>query len=60
MSTFDNSLINKKLDLAFKRLKYAAKVNVAFGFNLKNFEDGTCRIIYAHQDNTVMERSKGV
>ena len=43
MSTFDNSLIFKKLDLVFNGLKCAAKVNLAFGFALKNFEDGSCR-----------------
>ena len=43
MSTFDNSLINKKLDLVFNGLKCAAKVNLAFGFVLKNIEDGSGR-----------------
>ena len=41
ISTFDNSLIHKKLDLPFKGLKYALKVNRAFGFVLKNVEDGS-------------------
>ena len=58
MSTFDNSLINKKLDLVFKGLKCAAKVNLAFGFVLKNVEFGSCRYFHAHENNTVMERSK--
>ena len=58
MSTFDNSLINKKLDLVFKGLQCAAKVNLAFGFVLKNVEDGSCRYFYAHENNTLMERSK--
>ena len=58
MSTFDNSLINKKLDLVFNGLKFAAKVNFAFGFLLKNVEDGSCRYFYAHENNTLMERSK--
>ena len=58
MSTFDNSLINKKLDLVFSGLKCAAKVNLAFGFVLKNVEDGSCRFFYAHKNNTLMERSK--
>ena len=58
MSTFDNSLINKKWDLVFKGLKYAAKFNLAFGFVLINVEDGSCRNFYAHENNTVMERSK--
>ena len=42
MSTFDNSLNNQKLDLVFKGLKCAAEVNLAFGFVLKNVEDGSC------------------
>ena len=58
MSTFDNSLIIKKLDLDFKGLECAAKVNLAFGFILKNVEDGSCRYFYAHENNTLMERSK--
>ena len=58
MSTFDNSLIFKKLDLVFNGLKCAAKVNLAFGFVLKNFEDGSCRFFYTHENNTLMERSK--
>ena len=58
MSTFDNSLNNQKLDLIFKGVKCAAKVNLAFGFVLKDVEDGSCRYFYAHQNNTVSERSK--
>ena len=58
MSTCDNSLTIKKLDLVFNGLKCAAKVNLAFGFVLKNVEDGSCRYFYAHENNTLMERSK--
>ena len=58
MSTFDNSLINKKLDLVFNGLKCTAKVNLGFGFVLKNVEDGSCRFFYAHENNTLMEKSK--
>ena len=43
MSFFEMSLLNDKLDYVFKELKCAAKVNLAFGFVLKNFEDGMCR-----------------
>ena len=39
MSSFDMSLLNDKLDYVFKELKCAAKVNLAFGFVLKNVED---------------------
>ena len=58
MSSFDMSLLNDELDYVFKELKCAAKVNLAFGFVLKNIEDGMCRYFYAHENNTVMERSK--
>ena len=43
MSSFDISLLNDKLDYVFKELKCAAKVDIAFGFVLKNIEDGMCR-----------------
>ena len=57
MSTFDNFLINEKLDLVFTGLKCAAKVNLAFGFVLENVEDGWRSFFYAHENNTLMERS---
>ena len=58
MSTLDNSFINQKLDLIFKGLECAAKVNLAFGFFLKSVEDGSCRYFYARENNTLMERSQ--
>ena len=58
MSSFDISLLNDKLDYVFKQLKCAGKVNFAFGFVLKNIEDGMCRYFYAHENNTIMEKSK--
>ena len=58
MSSFDISLLNDKLDYVFKELKCAAKVNMAFGFVLKNTEDGMCRYVYAHENNTSMEKAK--
>ena len=56
ITTFDNSLINKKLDLVFKGIKCAAKVNLAFRFRvfLKNVEGH----FYNPEKITVMERSK--
>ena len=39
-------------------MKCAAKVNLAFGFVLKNIEDGMCRYFYAHEITTIMERAK--
>ena len=60
MSSFGMSLLNGKLDCVFKELKWAAKVNLAFGFDLKNFAEGMCRYFYAHENNTIMEWSKHV
>ena len=39
-------------------MKCAAKVNLAFGFILKNIEDGGFRYFYAHENNTLLDRSK--
>ena len=39
MSSFSNSFFTDKL---FNQLKFPAKVSLAFGFELKNVEDGTC------------------
>ena len=58
MSSSNVSLLNDKLDYVLRELKYAAKVNFAFGFVLKNFEVGMFRYFYAHENNTVMKRSK--
>ena len=58
ISSFDISLLKDKLDNVFKELKCAAKINIEFGFVLKNIEDGICRYFYAHENNTIMEKSK--
>ena len=58
MSSLKMSLLNDKLDYVFKELKWAAKVILAFGFVLKNIEDGMCRFFYAQENNTIMGRSK--
>ena len=51
--------MNEKLDHFFyNNLKCAAKLNLAFGFILKNVEDGGFRYFYAHENNTLLDRSK--
>ena len=39
-------------------LKCAAKVNLALGFILKNIEDGGFKDFYAHENITLLDRSK--
>ena len=46
------------LNETVNNLKCAAKVNLAFGFILKNIEDGGFRYFYAHENNTLLDRSK--
>ena len=58
MPSFEIFLLNDKLVYDFKELKCAAKVNLAFGFVPKSFEDGMCRYFYAHENNSLMERAK--
>ena len=54
MSSFDLSLFNDKQDYAFKELKCAGKVNLAFGFVLKNNE--MSRYFYEHENKIFMVR----
>ena len=58
VETLNETIVNEKLDHFFNNLKCAAKVNVAFGFFLKNIEDGGFRYFYAHENNTLLDRSK--
>ena len=58
MDTLDPKYLLEKLDVVFDNLKCAAKLNVAFGFLVKVVEAGSCRYYYAHEINTLLERSK--
>ena len=58
VETLNESIVNEKLDHFFNNLKCAAKVNLAFGFILKNREDRGFRYFYAHENNTLLDRSK--
>ena len=60
VETLNETTVNEKLDHFFQKIESAAKVNLAFGFILKNKEDGGFRYFYAHQNNTLLDRSKFV
>ena len=51
-------VIEEKLDRVLDKLKYAAKLNLALSFSLEKIEDGKLRYFYAHENNTLLERSK--
>ena len=58
VETLNETIVNKKHDYFFNNSKCAAKVNLAFGFILKNIEDGGFSYFYAHENNTLLDRSK--
>ena len=58
VETLNETIVNEKLDHLFNNLKCAAKVNLAFGFILKNIEDGGFRYFFAHENNTQLNRSE--
>ena len=58
VETLNEPIVNEKLDHFFNNLKCAAKVNMAFGLILKNIEGGGFRYFYAHENNTLLDRSK--
>ena len=58
VETLSETIVNEKLDHFFNNLICAAKVNLAFGFILKNIEDGGFTYFYAHENNTLLDRSK--
>ena len=58
VETLNKTIVNEKLDQHFNKLNCSAKVNLAFGFILKNIEDAGFRYFYAHENNTLLDRSK--
>ena len=50
--------IEEKLDRLLDKLNCAAKLTLALGFILKNIEDRKFRYFYAHENNTLLEKSK--
>ena len=55
VQTLNETIVKGKLDHFFNNYKSAAKVNLAFGFILKNVEDGGFRYFYAHENKTVLD-----
>ena len=53
VETLNKTIVNKKLDHFFNKLKCAAKMKLAFGIILKIIEDGGFRFFNAHEKNTI-------
>ena len=60
MENLNAKILVEKLDHFFNNLECAAKVNLAFRFFLRNFEDGGFRFFYAHGNNATLDPSKRV
>ena len=58
VESLNDTMVNLKFDLFFNNWNCAAKVNLAFGFILKNIEDGGFRYFYAHENTTLLDRLK--
>ena len=57
-SKLDLYLVNEKLNQVFEKLDFAAKINnVALTFVLRNIETGKYRYFYAHELNTLFDKS---
>ena len=57
MSKLDTKVIKEKLEEVFNKLDSAAKINIALGFVFRNVEIGEYRYFYAHENDTLFERS---
>ena len=57
LSKLDPNLVNEKLDQVFEKLDFAAKINISLGFVLRKIETGEYRYFYAHENNTLFDKS---
>ena len=58
VENLNGTIVNEKLDHFFHNFKGAEKVNLAFGFILKNIEGGGFRYFCAYENNILLDRSK--
>ena len=58
VETLNETIVNEKIDHFFNNLNCAAKVNLALGFILKNIDDRGFRYFNAHENHTLLDRSK--
>ena len=58
IESLGTKIVPEKHNHVFKKFICAAKVNLAFEFNLKNIDDVRFRYFFAHENNTLLDRSK--
>ena len=57
MSTIDTKIINEKFEEVFNKLNSAAKINIVLEFVLRNVKTEEYWYHYAHENNTLFEKS---
>ena len=57
MSKLDTKIINEKLEEIFNKLDSITKIKITLGFVLRNVTTGKYRFYYAHENNTMFEKS---
>ena len=57
LSKLDPNLVNEKLDQVFEELDFAAKIIIALWFALYKIETCEYRYFYAHENNTLFDKS---
>ena len=58
LENLNAKFMDQKVNHSFNNLKCAAKLNLAFEFIAKNLDDRGFRYFYAHDSNTLLDRSK--
>ena len=58
VGNLNETLVNGKFDQFFNNLNHGARVNLAFRFILKSIEAKKFGFFYAHENNTLLDRSK--
>ena len=58
MEKLNTKIVEGRFNQIFRKTNCAAKVNLASEFILRNVENGKFRCFYAHEKNTLLDRSK--
>ena len=56
ISKLDTPIINEKLEEVFSKVDFAAKIDIALGFALRNVKTGEYWFYYLHENNTLFEK----
>ena len=58
VETLDETIVNEKLDLFFQQFEMCSKDEPGFWFHIESYRRWGFRYFYAHENNTLLDRSK--